>query len=719
MQAEMLDLERKFASIEAMLHPKSIAIVGATDRLQYGGRFLNTLLITECKARLYPVNPKRDAVFGVPCYHSVTEIPEPVDLAAIIVPASAVLDSLAECAAKGVKSAVVISAGFSELGTDEGRARQAALREIARESGMRICGPNCLGLANVAESVWATASTRISPETVALYSGIGLVSQSGATGFGPLIMSARDRGVGFRYIVSSGNEADLDSSDFVQYMLRDPEIKVVAILAEGLRDGPKFVETAEMALEMGKPLVLLKVGRSAAGSRAAASHTAALTGSDAVQDALFRQKGVVRVDDYDELIETANMFLKAKRPRGHRVGVVSHSGGIGSFLADKCGEEGLELPLLSDKTRDGLGAILGERGSAANPADVTGFASGETFPSILELMLDDDNLNLLVIASAGGDFQANTVVGTAEGSPKPVLFLWTGSIKETSGLPLLQEGSVPLFYLPGRCAKAARRLLDYHRVRDAILGERGSPDRPAPSDQAVKALRHVVAAGDGRPLSEYESKQVLARFGVPVTAEALCRDAEKAAAVASRIGYPVALKVMSPQVSHKTEAGAVRLNVQNAQELAAAHEELVAAVRSREPGARIEGVLVQEMVRGGVEVIAGVSRDPQFGPVLMLGLGGILVEALGAVAFRVCPIVPREAREMIAEVKGLSRLLAGYRGQPKADEEALVDLLVRVSEVAVEVRSEIASLDINPLAVLPEGRGVVALDALLVPDQRG
>lgn len=724
MSGSAVDMDRKFEAIDAMLHPRSIAIVGATERLQYGGRFLKNLLTTGCKARLYPVNPRRDAIFGVPCLRSIREIPEAVDLAAIIIPAPAVLEALEECAEKGVRSAVVISAGFEELGTEEGRARQARLRSLARETGVRVCGPNCLGLANVADSVWATAGSRISPETVALGSGIGLVSQSGATCFGPLIAMARDRGVGFRYIVSTGNEADLDSSDFAQYMLRDAEVKVVAALVEGFRDGAKFVETAEMALEMGKPLVLLKVGRSEAGSRAAGSHTAAMTGSDVVQDALFQQKGVVRVDDYDELIETANMFLKAKRPRGERVGVISHSGGIGSFLADKCGEVGLELPLLSDRTRDGLGEILGERGSAANPADVTTFAYNESFPSILRLLLADEKLDVQVMASAGGELQAKTVIQAAEECEKPVVFLWTGSIKDTGSLPLLQAGDVPLFYLPGRCARGVRRLLDYHRRRDEILAERSEahphPDpltggEGGPPEEALRALRELVSGAGGPALTEHESKRVLSLFGVPTTREAQCSNLEEASRAAEEIGYPVALKVISRQIAHKTEAGAVRLGVVGPEELARGYEEMLATVRAQCPGAPIDGVLVQQMVSGGVEVIVGVSRDAQFGPVLMLGLGGVLVEALGAVSWRVCPIGPRDARAMIGEVKGLSRILAGYRGRPRADVGALVDALVDISRLAVWAREEILSLDVNPLAILPEGHGVVALDALVIP----
>ena len=734
--------DRKFTSIHAMLHPQSIAVLGATERLQYGGRFVKNLLSTGCQAKIYPINPKWEIVFGLPCYPSIREVPEPVDLAAIIIPGPMVVDALHECAEMGAKAALVISAGFAELGTEEGRARQAELQAIARKTGLRVCGPNCLGVANVVDNLWATAASSIPIETQALKSNIGLVSQSGATCFGPLLTTARDRGVGFRYVVSTGNGADLESSDYVQYMLRDPEVSVVAALVEGFQDGDKFIETAEMALQMGKPLVLLKVGRSEVGSRAAGSHTAAMTGSDVVQDALFRQKDVVRVDDYDELIETANMFLKAKPPKGARVGVVSHSGGIGSLLADKMGEVGLEMPLLSEKTSKGLGAILGERGSPANPADVTGFASNDAFPSILELLLADDSIDIQVVASAGKGAQTQTILRAVAEQDKPILYLWTGSFKATEGLSDLQAGNVPVFYLPGRCAKGVRRLADYYRTREAILAEEGADrllgapasrrpgsggERPSlqsgpPPDElpslerkAMEALLALLSRAGSRPLSEHDSKTALSLFGVPTTKEAVCATTEEAVRAAEAIGYPVALKVASQQIAHKTEAGGVRLGITNAAELAAAREEMLATVSSRCPQADIDGVLVQQMVRGGVEVIVGVSRDRQFGPVLMVGMGGIMTEALGAAAWRVCPVTKRDALEMIEDVKGLAKILAGYRGLPKADVPALADTLVRISHLAFWAKEEISSLDVNPLAVLPDGQGVVALDALVVP----
>jgi acetate---CoA ligase (ADP-forming) len=717
MSNEDIRIEKKLASIHAMLHPKTIAILGATDRMQYGGRFLNNLITTGCQSKLYPVNPKKDEIFGVKTYHTILEVPEPVDLAVIIIPGPAVADALRECAKMGAKSALIISAGFAELGTEKGKARQAELQAVARETGVRVCGPNCLGLANVVNNIWATAVRKIPVGTQALKSNMALVSQSGATCFGPLMTTARDRNVGFRYIISSGNEADLEASDYIQYMLRDPEIDVVAALVEGFKDGAQFAVVADKALELGKRIVLLKVGRSAVGAKAASSHTAAMTGSDVVQDALFKQKGVIRVDDYDELIETANLFLKAKPPKGNRVGVVSHSGGIGSLLADKIGEQGLEMPLLSQKTAEGIGVILGERGSAANPADVTGFASGDSFPSILQLLLSDENIDIQVVASTGRGVQTPSILKAVEEQDKPIVYLWTGSFKATDSLPLLQEGNVPVFYMPGKCAKGIRRLVDYYRTRGGVLAEKasGAGDMPAFSAEALTRLKERMSAAGKLPLNEYDSKRVLSLFGISVTGEVLCPSAEEAARAAAKVGYPVALKVVSQQITHKTDAGGVRLGIAGPEALATAYEEMLAHVKSRNPEAKIDGVLVQQMVKGGIEVIVGVSRDAQFGPVLMLGLGGVLVEAMGAASWRVCPIGPRDAREMIGEVRGLSKILAGYRGSPKADLDSLADTLVKVSRLAIWAGDEISSLDINPLAVLPDGKGVLALDALILP----
>lgn len=712
------DEAQKLRSIDAMFNPRSIAIIGATERPGYGGRFVQNLVDTGFTGAIYPVNPSRDTVFGIRCYPSVLDLPEPVDLVAIILPSAQVVPAFADAVKRGAKAGLVISAGFAELATDEGRARQAALTALARENGVRLCGPNCLGLANVAGNAWMTPSTRIAPEMRDQRPSIALVSQSGATAYRPLLGTAQDRKIAFRYLIATGNEADLESTDFIKYMLQDPEVRVVAAVVEGFKSGQRFLEAADLALEAGKPLVLLKIGRTEVGARGANSHTAAMTGSDAVQDALFRQKAVVRVDDYDELIETSAMLRTAKPPRGRRVGAISESGGMGSLLADKCAEEGLEVPVLSSETREKLVAIMGERGSAQNPADLTSFGTGPAFPEVLGHLLGEAQQDLVIMSSVGGAMQVDTIIAAQKATDKPILYAWTGSIGDTpdiEALRRLRASDIPVFYLPAKAAKAARRLVDYHRTRALCMRERreapSAPTDPAP----LESLRRQIARTGGRAFTEHESKRALAAFGLRVNEEAFCRDAGEGRAAASRLGYPVALKIVSPDILHKTEIGGVRLGIGDAAALAEACEAMLVSVKTHAPAATIDGFLVAPMVGEKVELIVGTAEDPLFGPVLMLGLGGVLAEALEATAFRVCPINAREARDMIGEVRGLPKILAGFRGAPKADTDALVGVLVRVSEFAVAAKDDVASLDINPLAVLPESRGAVALDALVVP----
>lgn len=697
----------QLASIHRMLNPRSVAVVGATPRMQYGGRFLAAALQAADRIGVYPVNPRYEEVQGVRCYPSVSELPEAPDVVGVVVPYHAVLDTLRESHAKGAKSAIVISAGFAERGVDERRELQVELGRFAQESGMRVSGPNCLGLANLKDDIWASASSR---GAAGLTGPIGLVCQSGASAFGPFLTRAVDEGIGFTYIVSTGNEADLDFCDFARYLLDDDDTRVIAGFVEGFKDGRKFLEVARLAAERGKPIVLIKIGRSELGARAAGSHTAALTGVDAVYDAAFAQYGVIRVQDYDDLLQVSNLLARCPRPPRRGVAVVSHSGGISSLTADMFGQAGLDLPPLSDRARDGINGILKGFGWAANPSDVTGFANSDDFPAIMSHMADDENVGALVVASAGADAQAAQVIAQRDGSAKPVAFLWTGTRGAQSGLPMLRRAGVPVFYVPDKLAAGIRYLNDYHDWRERRL-ERGFAGRGTmtPARQAAAA---ILNEGSGA-LSEYDSKGLIAAFGVPTTREATASDARAAIAAAEGIGYPVAMKVDSPDILHKTEAGAIRLNLADAAAVGAAFDEIIAAARSYDAGARIDGVVVQEMVSGGVETIVGVSYDAQLGPALLFGTGGVLVEVYNDVALRLCPITRDDALEMIGEVKG-ARLLRGFRGAPAADIDALAEALVQVSQMAAQLEGSLAELDINPLVALPAGQGVKAVDALVV-----
>jgi acyl-CoA synthetase (NDP forming) len=688
-----------------MLNPRSIAIVGASAKGGYGGRLLSAVMRSSDRVRIYPVNPNYEEINGVRSYRSIADLPEAPDLVGVVVPYSRVLGVLQECHDKKAGGAVIISAGFAERGTEAGLELQQQLAAFAKSSGFHFTGPNCLGLANVRDDIWATASSR----TLGGLTGhIALVCQSGATAFGPFLLRAVDSGIGLSHIISTGNEIDLDFADFARYLIDDPQTRVIAGFVEGFKDVSKFIAVAKLAAERGKPIVLIKIGRSESGARAARSHTAALTGADALYDAMFRQYGVVRVQDYDELLETCQLFAHARKPRKPGIAVVSHSGGISSLTADMLGQAGLDLPTLTDRARDGINAILKDFGWAANPADVTGFARRDEFRDIMDYLIEEPEVGTLVIASAGAGNQVDHVIELRDRTDKNVAFFWTSGRGDKVTLPKLKESGVPIFYSPEKLARGLKALSDYHAWRDARTTERPvSGSRPPEQDQLLGRLRDA-----GRTtLSESESKALIAAWGVPLPQELSVQNGEAAVEAAERIGYPVVLKIDSPDILHKTEANVVRLGLISGDGVRKAYEEIIAAAHAYAPQARITGVLVQEMVRNGVEVIAGVKYDAQLGAMLVFGSGGVMVEVYDDVALRHCPISRSEALDMIDEVKG-AKLLRGFRGKPAADIDALAEVLVRVSQLAVELQGELAELDINPLMVLPQGEGVKAVDAL-------
>lgn len=700
--------ESQLASIDKMLNPRSVAVVGATPRMQYGGRFLNAMLKSGDRVNVYPVNPRYDEIMGVRSYPSVSDLPEAPDLVGIVVPYHQVLNVLEESHARGAKSAIVISAGFSERDVDDRRDLQGELGAFARESGLRICGPNCLGVANVQDDIWPSASSRGSD---GLSGPIGLVCQSGASAFGPFLTRAVEEGIGLSHIISTGNEADLDFCDFARYLLDQDSVKVIAGFVEGFKDGRKLIDVAKLAAERGKPIVIIKIGRSDLGSRAARSHTAALTGVDALYDEVFTQYGITRVQDYDELLEVSQLLAHTRRPVQPGVAVVSHSGGISSLTADMCGQAGLDLPPLTDEARDGINDVLKGFGWAANPSDVTGFANSESFPEIMRHMSEQPRIGTLVVASAGADAQAEQVIAQRDASERGLAFLWTGTRSSTSGLSRLKEARIPVFYVPDKLALGLKTLLGYHRWRDGRLKD-GFAQIPEVSDSQAKAVADLKSLG--RPtFSEHESKQLISAWGVPIAREAAAGDAEGAVAAAASLGFPVAIKADSPDILHKTEAGVIRLGLGDEEQVRSAYTQVMSNASQAAPGGTINGALVQEMVSGGVEVIVGVSYDQQLGPVLLFGTGGVTVEVYNDVALRLCPITRPEALEMIDQVKG-SALLKGFRGSAPADVDALADVLVQVSRMAAQLEGTLAELDINPLMVLPEGQGVRAVDALAV-----
>ncbi|HAA93292.1 MAG TPA: hypothetical protein DCE33_12650, partial [Rhodospirillaceae bacterium] len=644
-------------------------------------------------------------------YPSVLELPEVPDTVAVVVPYHAVLPTLEQCHEKGVTSAIVISAGFAERGNDERGDLQGELTAFTERTGLRISGPNCLGLASVKDKLWLNASSR---PMMGDAGPIGLVCQSGATLFGPILVRADECGVGLSYAISTGNEADLEFSDFARYLLDDDSTKVIAGFIEGIKNPTKFLEVAKLAAEREKPMVVIKIGKSDYGARAANSHTAALTGADEVIDEAFRQYGVIRVNGYDDCLETAQLMAYSKKPPADGIVAVSHSGGISSLLADMIGNEGLELPLLTDNAKDGINEILSGFGWASNPADVTGFAHREPFPQIVDYLTAEPNTGTLVVASAGKGDHVEKVISVRDGGSHNVAYMWTGRRDQTEGLDKLKAAGIPVFYTSDSLACGLRQLRDYHQWLDGRRehGFAVPEEISAPQKEALATAQKVGRA----QLTETEAKELVAAWGVPVTGEVLTTSSEEAATAAEKLGCPVVMKGVSPDIAHKTEAGIVQLNICDPDSAAATYEAIVKSATAYDPKAEMQGVAVQEMVTGGVETILGVTYDPQIGPILLFGMGGVMVEVYNDVALRHCPILPHEARDMIAQVTG-AKILEGFRGQPAGDVDALVETMVNVSQMAAALDGSLEELDINPLVVLPEGQGVKALDALVVLKQ--
>jgi acetate---CoA ligase (ADP-forming) len=706
-------------SIGKIVHPRSIAIVGASPHEgSYGGRFLTASLRASDRVRVYPVNPNYGQIADRRCYPSVSELPEIPDVVGVAVRHDRVLPVLRESHAHGVKSAIVVSAGFAERGEDVRGEVQRQLGEFARVSGLRVCGPNCLGVANVAEDIWSCAGSLDYLTVNKPPPGrVGVICQSGAVGFATIAPRAADLGVGLSHLITTGNEADLEFSDFARYLLDDDETDVIAGFVEGFKDVPKFVEVCRMAAQRGKPLVLIKIGRAQEGSRAARSHTAALTGADETFAALFEQFGVVRVRDYEELLSVANLFSRCGRPAERGVALVSHSGGLSSLTADLFGAAGMELPSLSEPARSGISNLLGGFGWAANPADITQLAWRDEFRDVIRHLISEPEVGTLVVASTPSEKQVAAMASQRAASSKAMVYLWSGSHSGRGGeeqsataLQQLTAAGIPVFFAPAQLADALRQFYGYYDWLDRYREDR-TPRAPelAPSQRGLLGR----LAGLGRQnLTERESGELARAWGIPVATAFEAATTDEAAAAAQRVGYPVVLKIDSPDIAHKSDAGLVHVDLATEQQVRQAFQAIADSGRRQlPPGAELR-VLVQEMVRGGLELVAGVHRDPQAGPLLLCGAGGVFVELYRDVSRRLCPVSAEVAAEMLTELR-VAMILDGFRGRPALDEQAVVDTLVHLSELAVSAADYIDEIEINPLIVLPKGEGVRAVDALV------
>lgn len=690
-------------AVDALFAPRSVAIVGATDGVDYGGRALTAALRAGDRVRVYPVSRRYEELQGVRCYPSVAALPEAPDLILVAVGAAGVLDVLEESHQKGARAAVVISAGFAERGEAAGLARQQELTAFARRTGMRIVGPNCLGVADVLHDIWTCALNITAPA-----GNVAVICQSGATAFATLVPRARDLNLGLRCLVSSGNEADLEIADFVDYFARDVETKVIAVFAESLKSPRRFLAAARRAAEYEKPIVLMKIGRSIEGSRAALTHTAALTGDDEVFDALFVQYGVTRVDDYDDLIEISRMFAGGRRAQRRAVTVGSHSGGVCSLVADTLGASGVALPPLSESAQIGLDEIQKGRGWVANPADLSGIGDSERFASALRFLTEEPDSDAVVFASQSSVERMSHVIAQRAQTHKEIFHLWTDSRSSPDLAPVLAS-DVPVFFGVSPLVRGLDAFFSYSQFQQRFAaGLVARTDLPA--RQAMPEWVHELGYS---ALCEHDSLRLVDEWAIRTPRRELVDSPDAAVGAAEQIGLPVVLKADGPGLLHKTDIGAVKLGISTAAEVRTAYDEVTDAARTGRSDDPMHGVLVCETIAGATEVIVGVRRDPSIGPILVFGLGGTSVEIYRDVVRRLCPITPTEARDMVTAVRG-APLLMGARGRRRADVDALVDLLVAVSERAAALDDQLVELDLNPVMVLPEGEGLVVVDALAV-----
>jgi len=705
----------KSDQLKAIFAPRSVAVIGASAKPQSLGRavFAN-LLFAGYNGCVYPVNSKAKNVLGVRAYPNVMDVPDEVDLAVVLVPAGYVPQVLKDAGRKGCKGAIVISAGFKEVG-GHGIELEHQLQAIAHEFGMAVVGPNCFGVINTDPAISLNATfSRNFP----LGGNIAFISQSGAVGVAALEYAAGEK-IGFSKFISVGNKADINENDVLEALSDDPMTDVILLYVEGLENPKAFVELAHRISEK-KPILGVKSGRTREGAKAAASHTGALSGSDEVYDSLFAQCGVLRVDTLEDLFRFGMAFAHQPLPRGRRVAIVTNAGGPGIMATDNSVRNGLELSALDPKTKSILMSDLPPTVSLNNPIDLIGDADESRYQLAMQAVLTDDNVDGVIVICVPQmltnlEATSKVIATQARFANKPVftVYMATGDIEPS--LKILEDAQIPHYRFPEDAARALSAMARYASWRT-----RPRTEVKHFEDVQPDKVREILAKAKNerrRFLPEPEAHAVLRAYGLPMLQSRFVRDMDEAVAAANDIGFPVALKIVSPDIIHKVDVGGVKLNLESEAEVKDAYTDLIQQVKTARDNVEIWGVLVQEMVRGGKETILGMKRDPQFGALLMFGLGGIYVEVLRDVTFRIAPIRELGARNMIENIKGI-KLLMGYRGEPPSDLDAIAQSLSRLSQLVTDF-PEIEEMDINPLIVLPAGSGARVVDArILITDEQ-
>lgn len=689
-----------------LFEPASVAVIGASQESNKVGHIiLRNIIESGFRGPLHPVNPRYQEILGLKCYPTVTDVPDEVEMAVVVVPAKFVLQVMEDCGRKGVKAAIVISAGFKEVGK-EGAELESRLGEIAQRYGIRVLGPNCLGLVNTHHHMNATFAKE-SPKQ----GNIAISSQSGAICV-VILDWAASINIGFSKFISVGNKVDLDEGQLLEFLRDDPYTKVIGMYIEGTDRGREFLHQAEMTSRV-KPIIALKAGRTSSGAKAASSHTGAMSGSDRVYDAAMRQAGVVRVKNIEEMFDLLQAFSTMPLPQGEGVAIVTNAGGLGVMAADACSDHGLALASFEPATVEELRSKLPPAASLYNPIDVVGDADSQRYDQAIRTVMKDPNVSCVVALLAPTDLVdissvAETLTAFAGSSPKPIVTSFVGGKEMAGPIEMLKTAGIPNYPSPDRGIYALAAMIEHRRNMDraeqAVI-RRLETDQDMVSD----VLRKVRAEGRLQ-LSEAEGKRILKAYGISTPQEGVAKDLPAALALAQEIGYPVVMKVESPDIAHKTDVGGVVLDIDSPEELERSYEVMLSQVRERLPRARVTGVSVQRMIRGR-EVIVGMVRDEQFGPVITFGLGGIFVEIMKDVTQGIAPLDNAEAERMVRSIRAYP-MLTGARGRRPGDIKALVDVIMRTSQLAMEF-PEIEELEMNPVMVGDEGTGVTAVDALV------
>ncbi|MEM2759260.1 MAG: acetate--CoA ligase family protein [Nitrososphaerales archaeon] len=693
-------------SYEIFLAPKSIAVVGASERPGTVGKAIISNILNGYKGEVFPITPSHESVFGRKAYKSVMDVPNHIDLAVVVTPSKIVPAVMEECGKKGIKGAIIITAGFKEVG-GEGEVLQNQVAEISRKYGIRIIGPNCLGVMNLSpETMMNSTFLKITPKT----GNIALISQSGAI-CAALVEDAVAQDIGFSAVISIGNKVDMNETDLLAMLENDEHTRVIVMYLEDISDGRRFIDTCRRITKESKyrkPILVLKAGRTPEGARAAMSHTGALMGADEVYDAIFRQAGVIRVDGMQELFDYATAFAKQPLP-GEGVVIVTNAGGPGIISTDALSKLGLKMSNIED-IRPQINQMIPSYGSSRNPVDIVGDADFNRFENVLNIVLDHPNCGAVVVmctpsATLDYDGLARVTVKMSKSKGKTILASLMGLAEGTENKRIMSEGGVPHYMYAELAIRALKSMYDYK----AWLGTPRSESKSFKVDrESVEQVFSNVKNQKRTHLLEEEGYEVLKAYGFPTPKSILAKDEEECAKAAQQIGYPIVLKIASPDIIHKSDAGGVKVNLSNEQEVRNAYRSIMSSAKSYKSDATILGVLVQELVKGGKETIIGAKQDPKFGPLVMFGMGGIYVEVLKDVVFRLAPINEFEAKDMVESVK-TSKLLKGVRGEKPSDVDALVDCLLRLSQLVMDF-PEITEFDMNPLLVLEDGKGCRAVD---------